>query len=98
MYEILFHPKADQEVTSVPAKNPRVNVVLEKPLYEALRRLAKRDGVSLSLKVRDLVKEAVEAEEDRVLARFAEDRELSFDRKASLSHDQVWAHLRQRKR
>lgn len=40
-----------QEVTSLPAKNPRVNVVLEKPLYEALRRLAKRDGVSLPEKL-----------------------------------------------
>ncbi|MFN3476353.1 MAG: ribbon-helix-helix domain-containing protein [Candidatus Methylomirabilales bacterium] len=36
----------------MPAKNPRVNVVLEKPLYEALRRLAKQDGVSLSLRPR----------------------------------------------
>ena len=44
---------------NVPAKNPRVNVVLEKPLYEVLRRWAKRDGVSLSLKVRDLIREAV---------------------------------------
>jgi hypothetical protein len=37
-------------------KNPRVNVVLEKPLYAKVERLAKKDGVSLSLKVRDLVK------------------------------------------
>lgn len=82
----------------MPTKNPRVNVVLEKPLYEALRRRAKRDGISLSLKVRDLVKEALEAEEDRVLVRFAEEREQSFDRKKALSHAQVWAHLRRPRR
>lgn len=42
----------------MPKTNPWLNVTLEKPLYEGLRRWAKRDGVSLSLKVRDLVKEA----------------------------------------
>jgi len=77
----------------VPAKNPRVNVVLEKPLYEGLRRWARRDGVSLSLKVRDLVKDALVTEEDRALARFAEERERSFDRKRALTHDQAWSHL-----
>ena len=44
--------------------NPRVSVVLEEPVYEGLRRWAKRDGVSLSLKIRDLLKDALEAEED----------------------------------
>lgn len=82
----------------MPTKNPRVNVVLEKPLYKALRRRAKRDGVSLSLKVRDLVKEALEAEEDRLLIRFAEDRERSFDRKKALTHAQAWTHLRRPRR
>ena len=74
----------------MPTKNPRVNVVLEKPLYANVERLAKRDGVSLSLKVRDLVKEALEMEEDIALAQFAESREKSFSRKKSLKHDEVW--------
>ena len=74
----------------MPATNPRVNVVLEEPVYEGLRRWAKRDGVSLSLKVRDLVKEALEVEEDRALARLAEKRERTLDKKKALSHTQVW--------
>jgi len=37
----------------MPTKNPRINVVLEKPLYNSIERLAKKEGVSLSLKVRD---------------------------------------------
>ena len=77
----------------MPTKNPRVNVVLEEPLYEGLSLWAKREGISLSLKVRDLVKEALEIEEDRALARIAEKREQSFDRKKALTHQQVWAHL-----
>ena len=57
----------------MPAKNPRINVVLEEPLYITVERLAKRDKVSLSLKVRDLVKEALEMEEDAALSAFAEE-------------------------
>lgn len=75
----------------MPTMNPRVNVVLEEPLYEGLRRWAKRDGVSLSLKVRDLVKEALQAEEDRTLVELGEMRERTFDRSKALTHSQVWA-------
>ena len=77
----------------MPTKNPRVNVVLEEPLYEKLSLWAKREGISLSLKVRDLVKKALEIEEDRALAHIAEKREQSFDQKKALSHQQVWSHL-----
>ncbi|MBI5846780.1 MAG: toxin-antitoxin system, antitoxin component [Nitrospirae bacterium] len=74
----------------MPTNNPRVNVVLEKPLYTNVERLAKRDGVSLSMKVRDLVSAALEIEEDIALAKFADVREKSFNRKKSLKHDDVW--------
>ena len=62
----------------MPAKNLRINVVLEKPLYENVRRLAANEEISLSLKIRDLVKEAVNAQEDLALAEFAEEREKTF--------------------
>jgi hypothetical protein len=55
----------------MPTKNPRVNVILEEPLYQELSLWAKREGISLSLKVRDLVKEALAIEEDRALAQIA---------------------------
>lgn len=74
----------------MPAKNPRVNVVLEKPLYRDIEHLAKRDGVSLSLKMRDLVKEAMEIEEDIVLSVLAEKREKTFRKSTALKHDEVW--------
>jgi hypothetical protein len=85
-------------VASVPAKNPRVNVVLEKPLYETVRRWARRDGVSLSMKVRDVVRAALELEEDRALIKLAETREQSFDRAKALTHSEVWGHLRRSRR
>lgn len=74
----------------MPAKNPRVNVVLERPLYEALRRLARREGTSLSLKARDLLRDALETYEDMELGRMAEARERTFDPSRALSHDEVW--------
>ena len=74
----------------MPTKNPRINVVLEKPLYRSVERIARKDGVSLSLKVRDLVKEALEMEEDIALASVAEEREKTFARKKSLAHHEVW--------
>jgi hypothetical protein len=74
----------------MPTKNPRINVVLERPLYNNVERLAERDGVSLSLKVRDLIKEALEIEEDIGLSQLTETREKTFSRKKSLKHDEVW--------
>ena len=74
----------------MPARNPRVNVVLEKPLYEAVDHLAKKEGVSLSTVVRDLVKEAIEFREDIDLARFAEAREKTMKRSRAIPHKDVW--------
>ncbi len=74
----------------MPAKNPRINVVLEEPLYNSIERLAKKEGVSLSLKVRDLVKEALGIEEDIALSRFAEAREKTFKKAKALRHSEVW--------
>jgi hypothetical protein len=74
----------------MPVKNPRINVVLEKPLYATIERLATREGISLSLKVRDLVKEALEIEEDVALSAFVEKRERTFSRAKALKHNEVW--------
>lgn len=71
-------------------KNPRLNVVLEAPLYSALRHLAQKDQVSLSLKARDLIREALESYEDSYWAKTAESREKTFSRKAALTHKQIW--------
>jgi predicted DNA-binding ribbon-helix-helix protein len=74
----------------MPTRNPRVNVVLEKPLYDTVRRLAAKEEISLSMKISDLIKQALEAEEDAVLAEFAEEREKTFRRSRGMSHKQVW--------
>ena len=82
----------------MPAKNPRVNVVLERPMYATLDRLARRDGTSLSSKARDLIRDALELYEDLALAEVAETRDATFDRSAALTHEAVWRRRRRTRR
>ena len=71
-------------------KNPRLNVVLEPALYTTIRKLAKRDGISLSLKARDLIREAIEFCEDAYWIKEAAKREATLHKKPSLTHKQIW--------
>lgn len=82
----------------MPAKNPRVNVVLERPVYDALGRLARQEGSTLSTKARDLLREALERYEDIGLAQVADERLRSLDRSAVVSHEEVVKALRPRRR
>ena len=82
----------------MPAKNPRVNVVLERPLYDALGRVARIDGTSLSTKARDLLRDALELREDAGLLEIAEERAQTFDRNHALSHDDVFPRQTRRRR
>lgn len=82
----------------MPTKLPRLNVVLERPVYWSVKQLAKREGVSLSLKARDLIRAALELYEDAYLAERAHERAATFDRAKALTHEQVWAHLKKRRR
>jgi len=75
----------------MPAKNPRINVVLDVPLYQSVQFLAKKDGVSMSTKVRDLLKEALEIQEDIYLAAFAEERENASAEFPAMTHEETWS-------
>jgi hypothetical protein len=74
----------------MPAKNPRINVVLEKPVYDAIRKIAKKEGISISLKATDLLRGALEIYEDNILKSIASQRERTFDRRNTLTGDDVW--------
>lgn len=75
----------------MPAQNPCINIVLGNLLYQDVRLLAEKDNVSLSAKVRDLLKEALEIQEDITLSGFAEKREKSWNDSKALTHDDVWS-------
>ena len=71
-------------------KNPRVNIVVEPPLYSALQDLATSEGVSMSTVARDLIREAIDLREDVALAALADTRIKTFDKKKALIHEDVW--------
>jgi predicted DNA-binding protein len=81
--------KAKGERT-MPTKNPRVNIVVEPPLYTVMHDLATSEGVSMSTIARDLIREAIDLREDVALAALADTRMKTFDRKVALSHKDVW--------
>ena len=74
----------------MPTRNPRINVMLDDVLYQNIRLLAQKENISLSAKVRELIKEALEIQEDIALSEFAEEREKSWKESSVLLHDEVW--------
>ena len=78
----------------MPSTRPRINTVLEPPVYKAVKRLADRDHVSLSQKVRDLVREALELLEDAALEELVTERRNNPAR--SISHAELKRRLRTR--
>lgn len=74
----------------MPTKNPRVNVVVEPPLYRIIRDLAATEQISMSTLARDLIREAIELREDVALDTFADTRMKSFSRDSALSHEETW--------
>ncbi len=78
----------------MPNINPRISVVLEEPLYRLVAKKAKRDRVSLSLLVRDIVKKTIEEEEeayeDQNLVLWAESRKKTFTQSKALTHEEMW--------
>lgn len=82
----------------MPVKHPRVSVVLERALYDALGWLARCEGVSLPRKVHDLLRNALETHEDLVLAGIAAGREGTVDRTKTLTHEAVWPRVPKSKR
>lgn len=71
-------------------KLPRINVVTEPYIYQAIRKLAKKEGLSMSLVTRDLIREALLIYEDAYWNKEAQARERTFVRKKTLKHNDVF--------
>jgi len=85
-----LNKNSKEEKNKMPAKNPRINIVLDTSLYKNVQFLAEKDGVSLSSKARELLKEALEIHEDIYLSALAEERERTLDITSALTHEEVW--------
>lgn len=68
----------------MPSALPRISTVMEPALYRVIERLARKDGVTLSQKTRDLLRDALETVEDEGLERMVERRRQN--KKPSISH------------
>jgi len=75
----------------MPAKNPRVSAVVDKALMKWLRLKANREGISVSLIVRDILMRVRDEEEERYEAAAGEERLGSFSRDEAIAHDDVWS-------
>ncbi len=72
----------------MPTSKKRINISLPEELEEAVYYLAKRDKVPQATKIVELLKEAIEVEEDAIWAQIAEDRDTPDAE--YLSHEEVW--------
>ncbi len=72
----------------MPTQKQRINISVPADIHQLLITLAKRDDVPVATKTLQLLKEALELEEDRVLSAIADIR-LSQKHKW-IPFDQVW--------
>lgn len=75
----------------MPAKNPRISAVLDVGLWNWLRSKAGREGISVSLVVRDILMRVRESEDEQYWAAAGEERLESFSRAEAIEHDDVWS-------
>ncbi len=71
-------------------KQPRLNVVLEPSIYETLYKMSKKEGLSMSLVARDLLREALIIHEDAFWAKSVSERAKSLAKKKPVRHRDVW--------
>ena len=72
----------------MPTRNPRLNIVLTKALMQALSEIAKNEEKSLSVIAQELIIEALERHEDRLLSDLAMKREQKPGK--TISHEKAW--------
>lgn len=74
----------------MPTQKTRINLTVPKEIDLAVQKLAKRDNTSLSAKTLELLRYAIEIEEDAVLLGIATEREKNTKDTGYLSHEEVW--------
>ena len=70
--------------------NQRTLVLLEPPIRDLIKQMAKEKGISVSSLCRGLICEGLEILEDRYFDRVASEREDKFNWEQSLTHEEVW--------
>ena len=73
----------------MPTTKARINLTVPADINEFLVALAKRDSTTISAKVMELIEIALDAEEDKVLGKLAEERDTE-DAKWIAFEDMPW--------
>ena len=73
----------------MPTIKPRINITADKDVERSLVAAAKRDGVPMAAKAAELLRLALELEEDLALGQIAEERLRSKNIKW-VSHKAAW--------
>lgn len=77
----------------MPTIKDRVNITIDKDRSRLLKTLAKRDKVSVSAKILELVDDALELEEDLIWAKIADKRRKEKNVKY-IPHEILWRSLK----
>ncbi len=77
----------------MPTKLPRLNVTLEQKLYKFIEKLSKKEGLSMSIVARDLLKDALLLYEDSYWDSEAATRARTLSKNKLVSHQTVWNRL-----
>jgi len=72
----------------MPTTKKRINITAPRIIDEALQKLASRDEMSVSGKAAELLRHAIETEEERVWDALARTRDTKSAR--FTSHDRAW--------
>lgn len=72
----------------MPTKNPRINITLEESIAGLLAKLAQQEHKSVSNLAKELVLEALERREDRVLSAIARSRDVAKAKR--IKHKDAW--------
>ncbi|EKD54073.1 MAG: hypothetical protein ACD_60C00126G0019 [uncultured bacterium] len=72
----------------MPTKNPRINITLGVSTASLLAKLAEQEHTSISNIAKELVLEALERREDKILSRIAKARDTVKAKKTD--HDDAW--------
>ncbi len=72
----------------MPTTKKRINITVDSEIEEILRLLSKRDEVPQATKVSDLLRKAIELEEDEVFNEIAEKRDVADTK--YIEHEKAW--------
>lgn len=74
----------------MPTQKTRINLTVPEDVEQAVQTLATRDNTSLATKTLELLRKAIEIEEDATLLSVATNREKAIKKSDYLTHAEVW--------